>query len=97
VADIPLRLAALPADDRPADGNRPTPRALEPLLVDARSLAALLGVSLRTVRALDASGRIPEPIKLSPGCLRWRHAEVCDWIAAGCPPREVWARLRARK
>ena len=71
------------------------PAAAEPLLVDARSLARMLCVGIRTVRAWDASGRIPEPIRLSPGCVRWRYSEVSDWVSAGCPPREVWARLRA--
>ena len=95
MSDTPLRLVTPPAEDRPADDNQPTPApAVEPLLLSARDVAALLGVSLRTVRAMDSSGRIPEPIRLSPGCVRWRHAEVCDWAAAGAPDRQTWARIR---
>ena len=74
------------------------PAAAEPLLVDARSLARMLCVGIRTVRAWDASGRIPEPLRLSPGCVRWKFSELRAWLDAGCPPREVWARIRdARK
>jgi len=87
----PLRLAALPADDRPADGNRPT---VEPLLLSARDLAVLLGVSLRSVRSMDRAGKLPRPLRLSPGCVRWRRAEIFSWIAAGAPCRQVWERIR---
>jgi predicted DNA-binding transcriptional regulator AlpA len=86
MADVlPLRLTASPAD---AAGP-------SPLLVDARCLAGLLAVGLRTLRAMDAAGRIPAPVRLSPGCVRWKLSEILDWIDSGCPTREVWARIRA--
>lgn len=70
----------------------------EQLLVDARSAAALLGVGLRTLRTMDAAGRMPAPVRLSPGCVRWKLAELRDWIDAGCPDRELWeARRLPRK
>jgi predicted DNA-binding transcriptional regulator AlpA len=75
----------------PADGNRP---ALEPLLLSARDLAAMLGVGLRTLRAMDAGGRIPAPLRLSPGCVRWRYAEILDWLRVGAPNRSTWVRIR---
>jgi len=87
----PLRLATPPADDRPADGNRP---AVEPMLLSARDVAVLLGVGIRTVRAWDASGRIPEPIRLSPGCVRWKFSELRAWLNSGAPDRQTWARIR---
>jgi predicted DNA-binding transcriptional regulator AlpA len=96
VADI-LPLRTLPAADRPAD-DRPTPApALEPLLVSAKSLAKLLGVSLRTIRAMDRAGRLPAPLRLSPGCVRWRYTEILGWLNGGCPTRQAWeARRDAR-
>jgi predicted DNA-binding transcriptional regulator AlpA len=98
MSDTPLRLVTPPAEDRPADDNQPTPApAVEPLLLSARDVAALLGVSLRTVRAMDSSGRIPEPIRITRGCVRWKLSEVRSWINAGAPDRATWARLRARK
>ena len=78
--------------DPPADVAGPAP-----LLVDARSLAALLGVSLRTIRALDAGGKLPRPIRLTRGCVRWKLSEIHDWINAGAPDRATWARIRAAR
>ena len=90
--DRPLRLATPPADDRPADVAGPSP-----LLVDARCLAAMLAVSLRKLRAMDARGQIPAPVRVGNRAVRWRYAEVLAWLAAGCPPRQAWeAARRAR-
>jgi predicted DNA-binding transcriptional regulator AlpA len=89
----PLRLVPPPADDRPT----PAP-ALEPLLLSARDLAALLQMSLRSIRTLDRAGRLPSPLRLTRGCVRWKLSEIHDWIAGGCPPRQAWeARRDARK
>lgn len=92
MADVlPLRIR--PADaDSPADAAGPPP-----ILVDARRAAALLGVGLRTLRTMDAAGRLPAPVRLSPGCVRWRLAELRDWTEAGCPDRETWAARRAAR
>ena len=90
MSDTPLRFAALPADDRPTPAS-----ALEPLLLSARDLTVVLRLSLRTIRSMDAAGRLPEPLRLSPGCVRWKFSEIRDWVNAGCPTREVWAARRA--
>ena len=93
MADIPLRLAALPADDRPADGNRP---AVEPLLVSANDLAKLLRLSLRSIRGMDRAGKLPKPLRVG-GSVRWKLAEIRSWIDSGCPTREVWEARRASR
>jgi len=85
VADT--RTARRRATDPPV--NDPT--GLDPLLLSAKDAAAMLGVGLRTFRAMDASGRLPAPVRLSPGCVRWRLSELRDWVAAGGPPRAEWA------
>jgi predicted DNA-binding transcriptional regulator AlpA len=90
MADVlPLRVPPTPTADPPADAAGP-----QPLLVDARRAAQLLGVGLRTLRAMDAAGRLPAPVRLSPGCVRWRLAELRDWTEAGCPDRATWACIR---
>jgi predicted DNA-binding transcriptional regulator AlpA len=61
------------------------PAAPEPLLVSSKELAQLLGVSVSSVERLRAAGRLPEPVVLTAGCLRFRLSEVRDWVAAGCP------------
>ena len=52
------------------DGNRSFPK-----LISAASLADLLDVSSRTIRAWQKEGRLPY-IKISPGTVRYDVAEV---------------------
>lgn len=61
----------------------------EPLLIDARQVAALLDRSLPSVRRDDAAGRLPAPLSLG-GSKKWRKAEIEAWVAAGCPGRARW-------
>jgi prophage regulatory protein len=65
-----------------------------PLVADARRLARLLDVGLRTIRAWDASGKLPEPVRIG-GRVVWRLDELRAWLDAGAPDREAWAALRA--
>lgn len=83
------------AESRGGDGQsvghaRPE---VDPELLDAVLLAALLGVSLRHVRGLHARGLLPGPVRLGSRVL-WRRAEVRAWISAGCPARERWELMR---
>jgi len=91
VADVPLRLVTLPAADRPT----PAP-ALEPLLLSARDLAVLLRLGLRTIRSMDAAGKLPAPVRVG-GSVRWQLDELRAWLDAGAPDRETWARIRAAR
>ena len=65
-----------------------------PLVVDARRLAKFLCAGLRTVRAWDAAGKLPSPIRLG-GKVVWRLDEIRDWLAAGAPRRAEWQARRA--
>jgi predicted DNA-binding transcriptional regulator AlpA len=65
-------------------------------LIDAKELGAMAGWSDRTVRRKDRAGAIPRSIKIS-GSVRWRHAEIDAWIAAGCPPRKEWEKINKSK
>ena len=75
-----------------------TPAGEPPLVVDARRLAKLLNAGLRTVRAWDAAGKLPSPVRLG-GKVVWRLDEIRDWLAAGAPRRDEWQarRTAARK
>ena len=53
-------------------------------LLDVKDVAALLNCGARTVYRQSDAGRIPRPVKLG-ALVRWRRAELLDWIAAGCP------------
>jgi len=61
----------------------------EMLAVSARQLAVMLGVSLRQVWRLNASGMLPRPIRLG-GSVRWNRREILDWFKSGCPDRRTW-------
>jgi excisionase family DNA binding protein len=63
------------------------------LLIDTRTLAKLLGVSARHVCRLLDEKAIPDPVRLGRS-LRWRLAEILEWIEADCPPEKVWAQKR---
>lgn len=62
----------------------------EAVLIDAGKLAVVLGVSLRTVRAWDASGLLPQRLQIGR-TVRWQSGEIERWIAAGCPTRAASA------
>ncbi len=69
----------------------------QPLAVDARALGRMLGLSLRTIRAMDAAGKLPQPVKLSARSVRWIVSEIKSWLAAGAPDRSTWEVLRAKE
>lgn len=56
-------------------------------LLDVQAVAALLGISARTVYRLSDAGRMPGPVKLG-SLVRWNRAAIDEWIAAGCPKCE---------
>jgi len=59
--------------------------ALTAALLDVRAVAALLDCSPRHIYRLADSGRMPRPVKLGQ-LVRWRRAELQEWLNAGCPP-----------
>ena len=66
------------------------------IAVDAVGLAELLGLSVRTIRRLDACGKVPQPVKIG-GAVRWRREEIDAWLAAGCPDRDKWEILNRKQ
>lgn len=55
----------------------------EAILLPAKEVAALLGVSERTVHRLRSTREIPQPVQFG-GSVRWRRSEIARWIDAGC-------------
>ncbi len=53
-------------------------------LMDVEQVSDLLGISPRGVWRFRDSGRMPAPVTLGR-LVRWRHADLTTWIAAGCP------------
>lgn len=71
------------ADGRTVGPDQPQPADAAELL-DVRAVAGLLNVSSRTVYRLADAGRMPRPVKLGQ-LVRWRRAELAEWLNAGCP------------
>ena len=62
----------------------------EPILIDPRTTAALIDISLRHLYALLSSQRIgPEPIKLGRRTV-FNKSQIIAWADAGCPTRRIW-------
>ena len=55
-----------------------------PILLTADEVAAMLGVSERTLWRLLSAGKVPKPVRFGRNT-RWREAEVKEWIENGCP------------
>lgn len=63
----------------------------DPALVDVRAVAETLGCSPRHVYRMADAGKLPRPVKIG-ALVRWRRAEVAEWIGRGCPPVRSFAR-----
>ncbi len=53
-------------------------------LLGVRAVAKMLDCSTRHVYRLTDAGRLPSPLKLG-ALVRWRRADIDNWLAAGCP------------
>ena len=82
-----------PTPTRHAEQRTPSELQL-PLAVDAKRLAAMLGLSTRTIRTMDAAGKLPRPVTLACRSVRWRVDEIRDWLNDGCPDRSTWEVLK---
>lgn len=65
------------------------------LLLNAKGMAAFLGIPVSKVHQLAWSDRLPAPIRLGwAHCPRWSVFELLEWVAAGCPRRGEWIEHR---
>ena len=67
---------------------------ISPGTYDVDAIAELLGCSSRHVRRMADSGAMPLPIHLGQ-LVRWRKADVDQWLAAGCPSCRPAKKARA--
>lgn len=56
----------------------------DPVMITARQLAVILRVSKRQVWRMLSARRVPQPIRIG-NVVRWRMAEIEQWVADGCP------------
>jgi predicted DNA-binding transcriptional regulator AlpA len=55
-----------------------------PIMMTADELAETLCISKRQVWRLKSKGDIPKPVTIARS-VRWRRADILQWIEAGCP------------
>ena len=70
---------------------------MEPLLVSAKQICdqRILPFALRTLRRMDASGKMPRGIRVGTKKL-WRPDDLRRWVEMDCPDRvEFEARVEA--
>lgn len=67
--------------------NPPEAPASNSLLLTAADLAREFRCNVQTIRRHAKSGFLPPPVKLGRQ-VRWRRADIVDWIGAGCPNLE---------
>ena len=65
-----------------------------PRLLDYKESANLCGIKKTLWYSLNASGRIPAPIRLGHRVL-WARDELEGWIKAGCPNRKAWEKMKS--
>jgi len=56
-------------------------------LLTVRDVAAATKLSSRQIWKLNATGRIPAPLRISRSC-RWRASDISRWCELGCPSRD---------
>ena len=70
------------------------PQRFAPLAVDAKTLAVMLDVSVRKIRQLGASGKLPRPVTIGARSIRWTVDELRARLAAEAPDRVTWKSLQ---
>ena len=85
VSETPRSQATAVSDSQPC----------EPLAVDIKGIAKLVPFAIRTLRRMDASGKLPKGFKVG-GRKLWRMSDLRLWCEWGFPDRtELKARLRS--
>jgi len=67
------------------DAQNPAPALGE--LLTVKTVAQRLSLSPRQVWRLTRAGTIPQPVRLASS-VRWRSADIEQWIIGGCRPVE---------
>ncbi len=71
-------------------------RSKKAVTLTAQQLSERLGISLRHVRRLDSSGKLPRPFRLGRS-VRWSVIEIDNWMGAGAPDRQKWNQMKGRE
>jgi predicted DNA-binding transcriptional regulator AlpA len=61
--------------------DEPMKTVTNELLIDSNGVAKMLNVSKRHVERMAQLGDLPPPVRLGKRIVRWRVAEIQDWVA----------------
>ena len=78
------------------DHNEVNPEVSRPAALSAETLAKILQVSIRHLRRLNATGRLPRPVRLGHS-VRWLSTEIEAWLEAGAPDRKTFEAIQEAK
>jgi len=62
--------------DSSADSQASRP----PRLIRLPQVTSRVGLSATTIWRQRRAGTFPDPVRISPGCVAWREADVDAWI-----------------
>ncbi len=51
-------------------------------LLDVREVAQILGIAVRTVWRLSATGELPAPVRIGARIVRWRLSDIEQYLEA---------------
>ncbi len=71
-------------EDRSAMTGQEAAPVVTAALYTIDDIAGILNCSIRHVRRMVDSQRIPQPVKLG-SLLRWLKTDIEQWMASGCP------------
>ena len=69
---------------RHVQSNTTSPPAPAPLLIREKCLTQITGISRGGIRALMASGKFPQPLRLGARLIAWRYVDIKTWVDSGC-------------
>jgi len=72
--------------------NKPAVAAIEPLLVNLETAAALCAQSRASWYRRLSAGLAPRPVYMGRKPY-WVREELVAWVRAGCPPRDKWEQM----
>lgn len=61
-----------------------------PFTMTGAEIGHELRLSAKTIRRMDADGKLPRPVMVGARSLRWVRQTIVEWLAAGCPDRETF-------
>jgi len=73
--------------------EKKTSKSQEVLFVSAKELSLMLGISVRQIWRLRATGQLPKPIYLGSS-VKWKINEIAEWVESNCPDLETWQTMK---